>query len=645
MNGSRTIFLLMLALGVAATASFHSSGALDERDALTAAALHGGFTGSPPAPVTSRALGLGVGLVRLVWAETGLFRAMHLAAGAMLAIAAGLGSVAALRLARSAAGGLAAALFVGTATLFGAELGRHGLAGSPVPATAALLAGAAVAWTRSSPAAFGGGLLLGLATADHPFVVFLLPGCAVLARSIAAPGFARRAALGFGLGLLALILPVWDSGGRLDAIGALGAWLSAGDGAFWSPAGPRRWTGGLLELLVSWGRSAGPTGIACLAGAILVARGRAGERQRALLPLAALPAAAIVLGRPADSPVAAALSGWALLLLSVPAADVLATRIGARAPAAGFAAGLLVLALSWTSVDRSAEREILWSRKAFDVLPEGALLLTGDPIHLALAADGERSDLDVVYAHDPATLVSRHAGRILHAPPLRTGRTIDGAFLHEVAGLNHGSRHVLVDPRIFFDVETRLALLGERFRAVPHGLAYRLVTEDEVLLEQDAVEAKALWDDVDLNQRTPPSALRDGKTVGQWFARSLLQAASLYIDLELEHSAERDFMMLLTMDEANRSLAALGFARLLHMRHSFPEVIRTLQDHARESDEGAWLAYQLLGNTCLTESRWEEAIAALSTAIRICPAEAAGPREAMERGLAIARQRLEGRAS
>jgi hypothetical protein len=642
MNAARTIFLLMLALGLAATASFHSSGALDERDALTAAALHGGATGSPPAPVTSRALGLGVGLVRIVWAPTGLFRSMHLAAGAMLAVAAGLGAVAAFRLARSGAGALAAALFVGVATLFGGELGRHGLAGSPVATVVALLAGAAAAWTRPAPAAYCGGLLLGLATADHPFVLFLLPGFAMLARSVAGPGFARRAALGFATGLLALFLPVWDSGGRL---GAVAAWASAGDGAFWSPGGPRRWADGLLALLVSWGRSAGPAGIACLAGAGLVARGRGDRRQRALVALAAVPAVAIVLGRPADAPVAAAVAGWTLLLLAIPIADELAARIGARVSAVGFASGLLVLALSWTSIDRSPEREIVWSRKAFDVLPEGSLLLTGDPVHLALVADGERPDVDVVWVRDPSTLVSRDSVRIVHAPPLRTGARIDGAFLHEVAGLNHGQRNVLVDPRVFFDVETRLALLGDRFRAVPHGLAYRLVTEDERLLDQDAVEAKALWDDVDLNQRTPPSPLRDGKTAGQWYARSLLQAGSLYLDFGLEQAAERDFLLLLTMDEANHSLAALGFARVLHMRHSFPEVIRTLQDHARESDEGAWLAYQFLGNTCVLEQRWEEAIAALETAVRLAPPEAAGPRGTMERSIGFARGQLGGRAS
>jgi hypothetical protein len=104
-------------------------------------------------------------------------------------------------------------------------------------------------------------------------------------------------------------------------------------------------------------------------------------------------------------------------------------------------------------------------------------------------------------------------------------------------------------------------------------------------------------------------------------------------------------MMLLTMEEANHSLAALGFARMLHVRQSFPEVIRTLQDYARETDDGAWLAYQVLGNTCMTESRWEEAIAALSTAVRISPPEAAGQREIMERSIHLARDRLAGRAS
>jgi len=636
MIATRTLFLLLLVLGVAATASFHASGALDERDALTAASLRGGAWTSPPGPVTSRALGLGAGVVRLVWAETGLFRAMHLAAGAWLAIAAGLTAVVALRLARSPLGGFSAALFAGMAVLFGGVLGRHGLAGAPAAPLAALLAGAAVSWTRVTPAPFAGGLLLGLAVADHPLALTMLPGFALLAGATGVSS--TRAAAGLAVGLLALVLPVWDSAGRLDALGAIGAWAS-GDGPFWSPAGPRRWLAGALEIVVAFARSGGPAAIACVVGAARIARG-GDPRLRALLVLAAVPAAAIVLGRPADADTALSLAVWTFPLLAIPVWDLAVARLGGRAPALAFAAGLLVLAVSWRSVDRSAEREITWSRKSFDVLPEGTLLLTGDPVHLALATDGERPDLDVVWTGDPATISSPLSGRVVPAPTLPPGGSIDGAFLHEVVRLSAGSRTVAVDPRVFFDLETRLPLLGDRWRPVPHGLAYRLIGPDEQVLEQDGVEAKFLWDDIDLNQRTPTSPLRDGKTAGQWYARSLLQAATLYLELDLEHSAERDFMLLLTMDEANHSLAALGFAQLLHVRQSFGPAIRTLETFVRESDEGAWLAYQLLGNTCMLEARWGEAIAALETAIRLSPPEAGDPRESMERRIQIARERL-----
>jgi hypothetical protein len=642
----RAVFFIIFALGVASTAAFHSSGALDVRDAITAAALETGTAGSPPLPLTSRGLGLGVDLVRLVWSKTGLFRAMHLTGGLLLSVAAGLSALVAFRVAGRSVAGLAAALFVGLATLFGGDSGRLGLSGSPVSVLFVLLAGAAAAWTAKAPRAFTGGLLLGAAAAEHPFVLFLLPGFVALGRSQApAAGFVPRASTGFGLGLLALFLPVWDSAAKLGPMESLFAWAASDDGSFWRFGGPRRWTGGALELGLAIGKGAGVVGaLLCLGGAV-----RTGFRRMAPW---LVPAGALVLGQPADTGTASALIGWSFLFLAIPAvaevyrrlggfaADDTKRRAATRTVIVGFVGGFLVLATSLRTIDRSAEKEILWSRKSFDIVPQESLLLTRDPVHMALSADGERPDVDVVWVEDPATLVSRHPNRVVHAPPVRPGERMSGEFLSEVVGLNHGQRPVLVDPGFFFDVEQRLALLGDRWRAVPHGLAYRLVGKEDLILEQDAIAMKSLWDDIDLNQSSPPSSLRDGKTVAGYYSRSLLQAASLYVDLALEHSAERDFLMLLTLDEANHSLAALGLAQLLHRQHAFGQAIATLEQYARESDDGAWLAYRFLGHTYLAVDQLDQAIPALETALRLLPPEAAPERDTIQGRLDRTRKRL-----
>jgi hypothetical protein len=284
MKPSRVLFLAILLLGVAGAATFHASGALSETDArLALAARDGSLALSPPAPVSSRVFRLGVDLIRLVWAPTGLFRALHLTAGFLLALAAATSALVAARLgAERGASGLAAAILVGASMLFGADLAGFGLQAHPTPVLLALLAGSVWAWTSPAPRAVLGGLLLGLATAEHPFALFLLPGFGAFAlqatlRLPPAAGGAllRRGTAAFLVGFAAVFLPILDASnaGLVHAttphspLAALAAWSSRANGLFWSLGGPRRWLAGLLELALALWRNAGPLGlVAGLAG-------------------------------------------------------------------------------------------------------------------------------------------------------------------------------------------------------------------------------------------------------------------------------------------------------------------------------------------------------------------------------------------
>ncbi|HMB69731.1 MAG TPA: hypothetical protein VKU85_10485, partial [bacterium] len=88
----RAALWVVLLVGLAATAAFHSRGAVDARDALAAAALRDGTA-------ASRVVALGVDLIRLIDVRTELFRAAHLAAGLLLAAAAAFTAAVAARMA------------------------------------------------------------------------------------------------------------------------------------------------------------------------------------------------------------------------------------------------------------------------------------------------------------------------------------------------------------------------------------------------------------------------------------------------------------------------------------------------------------------------------------------------------------------
>ncbi|MCA9750971.1 MAG: hypothetical protein KC591_02180, partial [Gemmatimonadetes bacterium] len=402
--GFRAIVLSVFVLGLALAAAWHAAAPLTEGDALHVAAILGGGPGtSPPGPVSERLLDVGMRAVRAVWAPTGLFRAAHLAGGLWLAIAAALTAGVA---ARSAAGrhpragtGLAAGLFAGCAVLLGADTGRLGLEASPVPVLLALLAGSATAFTARRPWPFLGGLLAGLAVADHPFVLFLLPAWGALALGSTLrdrPGNAGRTIrtgwFGFALGLLALLMT-----GPPRA--ALAAWIGGPDGPFWRPVGPSGWGAGLLDAVFAAWHATGPLGFVLgLAGVVAFFTGRA-RLARPFLLAFAVPAAALVLGRAADAEVARALTGWAFVFWTVPSfaaawgrfagdtehgpdpPEPVMVRADFRAPVVALLAGGLLFALNSKTLDRSADRDPAWARSVVRALPANAVFFTGNAAH------------------------------------------------------------------------------------------------------------------------------------------------------------------------------------------------------------------------------------------------------------------------
>jgi hypothetical protein len=659
MKPSRALFLLVMLLGVASAASFHSSGAIDAGDALTASALRHGVGGSPPAPITSRILGLGVDLVRLVWAPTGLFRAMHLTGGLLLAFAAALSALVARRLAEhDSRARLAAGLLVGVLVLFGASFAALGRKGGPFGVVVVLLAGCASAWTSRAPGAFAGGALLGLAAAEHPFVLFLLPAFAALGRRAAgveraAASFWARAGAGFALGLAAIFLPILDSAGHplVDAgdpgtpARALAAWWGPERDPFWRPGGPRRWAAGAVELALGIWRNAGPIGVlvaACGAPALL-------RLPRPALA-ALLPAAAILFGQPRDGGVATALAVWPLLFLCVPGVIAIAGRLASPrlavlGPAAlGPIAGAFLLVLNSGTIDRSAERGVAWARDSFAPLPSGSLLVTASPVHLALASDGERPDLDLVYTGERSTLETRRTGAEVHAPPLRAGEKMTGDFLHELVGLNHGIRPVMLEPALFFEADTRQALLGGRWRAQPHGIAFRVMPRDRTLSEDEERELARtveLWGGFDLAPGTPPSPLRDGLAGDAFYARSLLQSAALFLEAGRLRDAEREFLFALTLEAANRTVAAYGLGRVFFQEENFPEAVAVLEQYVSDSDDGAWTANRLLSSAHFRTGHLDEGLRVLERALRQTPPALVREREEMTKLMENMRSRAE----
>ena len=646
MGPIRALFLGMLALGLATTAAFHAGGALDVRDALAAAALRGGAAGSPPGALTTAGLRLGVDVIRLAWASTATFRAMHLAAGFLLSLAAALSAVVAARsTGRSARAallpGLGAALAVGAATLFGPDLGGPGLRGSPVAGLLLLLAGSAVAWTAPAPRAFWGGLLLGAAVAEHPIVLFLLPGFAGLGLGALlripperSGRFLLRATAGVvvGLGALALPLvppagtPVLGTDGAGTIAGALRIWWVDAGRPFWSFVGPARWGAGLADALGTVLRDAGPVGaLLGFAGVVLFFSGRS-SRLRPFLLAHGLPAIAAITGEFRDETVARALLGWTFLFWMVPTLVALherwdGDRVPFRSVLAGVAVAAALLFPSAGSLDRSSEADLEWARSTFDPLPPDALLLTSNPVHLVFAADGERPDVGVVYTPRASTLRTAWRPGGAPPPPVPPGRGLQGETLHALATRASASRPVVIDPSVHFDAGARAALLKDRWIERPWGPAFLLEPADVVLDAASAREGMVPWASVDSPWDLPASPLRDGLDGAGFYGRALLQSASTYLDLGFPEEAEQQFLVALSLPGGNRSLAAFGVGQSLAMRHFTRSAIATLEFGLREEDEGAWLASRSLANLYLLARDRTAARREIKRALRLLPPE------------------------
>lgn len=620
MTPSRTLFLATLLLGLAAAAAFHASGAVSAADARFATAGAGGVAG--------HALQGGVVLVRLIWAPTGVFQAAHLAAGVLLALAAATSALVAGRLAGGdRATGLAAAVLVGPAMLFGRDVAGLGLLAGPVPVLLALLAGATWAWTSPVPRPALGGFLAGLALACHPLVLFLLPGLGAFALQAAVRsspdadrGLVRRCAVGFVAGFAAILLPLGGAGapGPGDA---LAAWASGRSGPFWAFRSPIAWPAGVVDAGRAAWRNAGPIGLALGLGGLGAIFGGAARLARPFLLVFGGIAAALVLGRAGDHGTAFALAGWSFLFWGVPALARLEERFGPRAaPVASLAAGVALLALGVRSVDHSAEKGVAWAATVLETLPDDAILLTRNPVLGALAADGLRPDVDVVHPDEPGTWVSRRTGAALLPPGEAPAADPGAEFVELLRRGTDGGREVFLDPSLYFDPARRSRILGEQWRAFPHGLAFRLRPRGKDLTSKERDEAAHAWEGLWLTPSSPPSPLRDGLGGSAYFARSLAQSAFLHLEQDHLLDADREFLMALGHPDTNPNVAALGFAQRLFAQPNWPETIRTLQDFVRDDRDGAWLAYRLLGSTLARAGDRAGSRAALQRALDLLPA-------------------------
>ena len=596
----------LLLTGLAAAAAFHSGGAIDARDALAAASLRDGSA-------ASRALALGVDLIRLIDVRVELFRAVHLAAGILLAVAAAFTAAVAARLAGTALAGIAAALLAGTAVLFGVDSGRLGMEAGAVAPLLAALSGAAWAWTGSRPRPGLGGLLLGAGVAVHPAAILALPGFLLLARGLPA-GSAVRAALGLVAGLALLHLPP-PGGGWGGAIGTW--WAGGGEGAWWSFAGIGDWGGGVRRVATALWRSGGAVMlVAGIVGiGVAVRGGAAAAGARAFLVMLGWIAVGAILNKRPD-PVLPVLAGWSLALLSAPAVAAAARRIPRAAPAlpgVALAAGAGLVLTNLSALDRSAEGGTEWAQDSLTLLPEESTLLTANPVHVALSANGARPDVQV----------------------LRMSRSLPGET-RELLRATAAEQRVFLDASLFFDVRWRSAALGDEFITFPRGLTFQVLPRTRRLRTVESSD----WSVLHLKTHYPPSPLRDGLATRAFYARSLLQAAFRLVDLGYEVEAEHEFLYALSYPPSNRSLAALGLARIFLKNRDPDSAIRTLEDFVRSEDEGAWNAMQVLGSAYSLARRPEEAIEAYRRALSLVPPQLSGERAKIESSIATLEKRI-----
>ncbi len=648
-NRSLFLFLALFALGLAASAAFRSNGVLTAKDALVAAAARDASVLDPPLRLTVRATGVVIDAARSLHPAGELFPLVHLAAGILLAFAAAAAGVVAARTAGARPGAAtAAAIAVGAGVLFGRDTGFSGVAGGGAAMTLALLSGTALAWSAAKPRAGLGGVLFGLAVVEHPFALLALPGFLAMAVGIElrAPSTEeggralRRAGIGFAAGLLALTLPGTEGNGApLVAL-----------------ASPARWLPQLAELVRTLWHAAGPVGFfAALYGIAALYDGEA-RLARPFLAIFIAAAFACVLLTSKDADVLAAIASWGFLFFLVPAAAAAArtfeARLGsARAPVALVAAASLAAAalFAWNAghLDRRAERDIAWVRASFSRISEKSILLTANPAHWALIADGERPDLDVLLVDAPATLAMRRSTLGVFAPRPEKSRTMSAAFVNELIDLNFAHRPIFLDPSLYFDVPRRSEILAEEWQANPFGLAMRVGRKGEPPGEVLRKAAALLWEEYDVSPGTPESPLRGGLSGDAFFARSLLQSAALSIEAELPLEAEREFLLAMTLDEPNPNLAAFGLARILFDRQRYEETIKTLRLRYDGERDGAWLSKKLLGTALLHAGDPAGAVPELEQALRLCPAELVQERQAIGSLLQGAKEgrRLPGRST
>jgi tetratricopeptide (TPR) repeat protein len=292
------------------------------------------------------------------------------------------------------------------------------------------------------------------------------------------------------------------------------------------------------------------------------------------------------------------------------------TRGAALLPGAALAGGALLALLNAGRIDRSAEGGTEWAMDSLRPLPDGALLLTANPVHAALSADGARPELEV-------RLVPRSA------PPGETRGLLRATAL---------DRRVFVDASLFFDAQWRGAALGDEFQTVPEGLAFQALAKGRRLKDLRSSDWSAMSLDVDY----PPSPLRDGLGTRDFYARSMLQGAFLRVELGYETEAEHEFLYALSYPPCNRTLAAMGLARIFLKRRQPESAVATLEACVSPDDEGAWNALRLLGSAHAQLKRNDEAIAAYRRALELVPADLGDERAGIEQSIAALERRRGG---
>lgn len=670
----RVTFFVVLLLGLATAIAWHAGDAISVRDGLmTTAALDGGVTSSPPAPVSTQALNVGYRVVRMGYTETSPFRAIHLSAGLWLALAAALTALVAARAgtdgSRWTGRGVPAALFAGAAVLFGAETGRLGLIASPIAVWLALLAGSALAYVSERPRPFWGGLLFGLAVAEHPLTLFLGPAFATLSLGAAVrvdPARGGRSLIrslaGTAVGVVALFLPVWTLGpdallqvGRPDTYGrALAAWWGNAQGPFWSFTGPAEWGAGALEVIYATWRAAGPLGfVVGLAGLAAFFQGQARLVRPFLLAVFVL-GLAMVFGNFQDPAFARAILGWCFVLWTVPTltaawdrvagsadpSEADARRADGRAPlVALLCAGLMFWQHAGT-LDRSDFRDDSWANFELRTAPENALLLTANPAHLAYAATGLRPDLDLVYLPEPTSLQARRTGEeFVPIDVAIRGPRVRSSAIQRIISTNRGTRPVLMDAASYFDPSWKKDVLAGKWSPVPQGASFRLLPLGGSPSLQHKGEDRAAWDATNTRPPSPASPLRDGLSAGEWFARAVLQSAANWQQAKDDVEAEERYLIAASHPDASPNATAIGLARIYFDKQQYIVAAETLETLVQDDETGAWTARRILGMCYLQLEEWEKAVATLEAVLPTIPAAFAEERRSTENALQTARLR------